>query len=118
MRHSLDDQNILPEWIDKDDGNPYSPGVKFCTLYSSKGLEFDFVIILDLDKPRLDENVDTEEYWEVEQRLLYVGITKAITFVQLYYCGKASRLLHDWMKVCMRKLMCKSGWLIWYFVEK
>ncbi|WP_423410443.1 UvrD-helicase domain-containing protein [Heyndrickxia sp. MSNUG] len=95
LRHVLREYNIEPVEINKSEGNPYSPGVKFCKQHSSKGLEFDYVIVIDLIEPTLSEDMDTEEYWELERRLLYVSITRASTYLQLYYYGKGSRLINE-----------------------
>lgn len=95
VQYALKAENIESEVVDNKTGNPYTAGVKLCTLHSSKGLEFDHVIILDLNEEKLAEEVDIEAYWEVERSLLYVGITRAVSYVQLYYYGKPSPLLKD-----------------------
>lgn len=95
VRYAIRAVNIEPEIVQQDEGNPYAPGVKLCTLHSSKGLEFDYVLVIDLNEPDLDEDTDTDEYWEYERRLLYVSITRACTYLQLYFYSKGSRLLNE-----------------------
>jgi len=58
------------------------------TLHSSKGLEFDAVIIPELEKGRLpDFRAKTMDALEEERRLLFVGITRAKQSVLLLYSG-------------------------------
>jgi superfamily I DNA/RNA helicase len=95
LKHVLREYGIQSEPVNQYEGNPHTPGVKLCSMHSSKGLEFDYVIVIDLVEPKLDEDIDTEEYWEVERRLLYVSITRAVTYLQLYYYGEGSRLLKE-----------------------
>jgi superfamily I DNA/RNA helicase len=95
LKHVLREYGIQPEPVNQSEGNPYTPGVKLCSMHSSKGLEFDYVIVIDLIEPKLDEDTDTQEFWEVERRLLYVSITRAVTYLQLYYYGEGSRLLKE-----------------------
>lgn len=95
VRHALVAQGLSSELIKKDEGNPHEPGIKLSTYHSSKGLEFDYVMVLDLIEPKLDADVDEEQYWELERRLLYVSITRACTYLQLYYYNDGSRLLKD-----------------------
>ncbi|KAB2863791.1 MAG: ATP-dependent helicase [Exiguobacterium chiriqhucha] len=79
-----------------EDVNPYSPGVKFSTFHSAKGLEFDFVLIADLLEPtRLPSEDELEDFWEVERRLLYVAITRAKEHLQLFSYGEINRLVHE-----------------------
>jgi superfamily I DNA/RNA helicase len=95
IRHSLNALGLDSQFIKKDEGNPHEPGIKFSTYHSSKGLEFDYVMVMDLFEPKLEEDVDEEQYWELERRLLYVCITRACTYLQLYYHGVQSRLLKE-----------------------
>lgn len=54
-------------------------GVRFMTLHSAKGLEFDEVFLPDLDEGMLPyrRHKDSEVNVEEERRLLYVGMTRA-----------------------------------------
>lgn len=95
LYYSFQAQNIPYEFIKKDQGDTLSPGIKLTTFHSAKGLEFDCVIIIDLVDDTLDQELQDEEYMEVERRLLYVSITRAKTYLQLYYFKKASSLLNE-----------------------
>ena len=95
IKYSLDTLNLHSQFIKKDEGNPHEPGIKFSTYPSAKGLEFDYVMVMDLIEPKLDEDMDEDQYWELERRLLYVSITRACTYLQLYYYGEGSRLLKE-----------------------
>ncbi|MCP1157015.1 UvrD-helicase domain-containing protein [Bacillus infantis] len=87
--------SIPHEFIKKDKGNAHTPGVKLTTFHSAKGLEFDYVIILDLVDESIDDELQEEEYLEVERRLLYVSITRAKTYLQLYYYNHPASLLKE-----------------------
>lgn len=95
IKHSIEALKLQVEFIKKDEGNPYEPGIKLSTYHSSKGLEFDYVMVIDLVEPKLADDVDEEQYWELERRLLYVSITRACTYLQLYSHGEESRLLRE-----------------------
>ncbi|MFC4799437.1 hypothetical protein ACFPA1_08700 [Neobacillus sp. GCM10023253] len=46
-------------------------------------------------EPKLGEDVDEEQFWELERMLLYVSMTRACTYLQLYSHGEPSRLLKE-----------------------
>ncbi|MFD1452786.1 HelD family protein [Oceanobacillus sojae] len=64
----------------------YEGGISLLPVYVSKGLEFDSVLMVD---------VDEEHYPETEQtiKLLYVGCTRALHHLSVIYSGKASKLI-------------------------
>ncbi|MBM7620046.1 superfamily I DNA/RNA helicase [Bacillus tianshenii] len=93
--YSLQAEGIPHEFIEKEKGNVHTPGVKLTTFHSAKGLEFDYVIIIDLIDELTDKEIQDDEYMEVERRLLYVSITRAKTYLQLYYYGKPSVLIGE-----------------------
>ncbi|MEK3820309.1 ATP-dependent helicase [Cytobacillus sp. FSL W8-0315] len=95
LYYSFQAESIPYEFIKKDQGDAHTPGVKLTTFHSAKGLEFDYVIILDLVDESIDEELQDEEYLEVERRLLYVSITRAKTYLQLYYYDQPSSLLKE-----------------------
>ncbi|MBJ6360975.1 HelD family protein [Paenibacillus sp. GCM10012307] len=63
----------------------YSGGISVVPVYLTKGLEFDAVLLLD---------VDAERYTAAPQdaKLLYVGSTRALHRLELVYQGEASPL--------------------------
>ena len=95
LYYAFQAKGIPHEFIKKDKGNAHSPGVKLTTFHSAKGLEFDYVIIMDLVDDHEDRDLQEEEYMEVERRLLYVSITRAKTYLQLYYYDQPSTLLKE-----------------------
>ncbi|MFC8058059.1 UvrD-helicase domain-containing protein [Bacillus cereus] len=95
MQRALNDAGIPSEDI-REKGNPHTPGVKLCTFHSAKGLEFDFVYIIDLIEPtRIPDEDKEENYWEIERRLLYVSITRACRHLQLFTYGDTLRLVKE-----------------------
>lgn len=79
---------------EKQDVDPFSPGVKFSTFHSAKGLEFDVVLIVDLIDPAiLPTEEDASEYWDNERRLLYVAMTRAKSLLYMLSYETENRLL-------------------------
>ncbi|WP_185970902.1 HelD family protein [Alkalicoccobacillus porphyridii] len=64
----------------------YSGGISILPVYLSKGLEFDAVLLLD---------VDDESYTQKPEhvKLLYVGVTRALHHLEMLYSGKLTPLL-------------------------
>ena len=95
---------ITFEMIQKDVGwSLNTPGVKISTIHSSKGLEFDVIIIPRFTQEvfplsNLLENADQEQIAEIkaqERSLLYVGMTRAKYDLYLTYSGTHSDYLVD-----------------------
>jgi DNA helicase-2/ATP-dependent DNA helicase PcrA len=63
--------------------------VEITTMTSSKGLEFDVVLILGMDQKRVPffASVSNPESMREERRKFYVSITRARNEVRLYYSG-------------------------------
>lgn len=77
------EQKGFPVYSVKDDNaDIISPGVKLITYQSSKGLEFDHVIITDLKKGKLPykspaPGEDENDFMSRERKKLYVAMTRA-----------------------------------------
>ncbi|MEH6887578.1 UvrD-helicase domain-containing protein [Priestia megaterium] len=95
IQRALNEAGLTSEDI-RMGGNPHTPGIKLCTFHSVKGLEFDFVFIIDLVEPtRIPDEDKEENYWEIERRLLYVSITRARIHLNLFTYGNALRLINE-----------------------
>ncbi|MBM7601483.1 DNA helicase IV [Virgibacillus halotolerans] len=55
-------------------------------VYISKGLEFDSVLMIDVDEAHYPSTEQTT-------KLLYVGCTRALHHLSIMYSGKASKLI-------------------------
>ncbi|WP_161485659.1 HelD family protein [Gracilibacillus timonensis] len=66
----------------------YEGGISLLPVYVSKGLEFDSVLMVD---------VDERHYPKTEQaiKLLYVGCTRALHHLSVIYSGEASELISN-----------------------
>jgi len=74
--------------------------VKICTLSSIKGLEFDYVFIIDLNDeiipyPNGFNEENDEVHISIERRLLYTAMTRAKADLFLLCCGLPSRYLSE-----------------------
>ncbi len=66
----------------------YNGGINICPSYLSKGLEFDAVIITDAD-------VNNYTKSEVDTKLLYVCITRAMNTLDIYHVNEITELLKE-----------------------
>jgi DNA helicase-2/ATP-dependent DNA helicase PcrA len=64
----------------------FAPGVDVTDITQAKGLEFDYVIIVDVDAETFPETSSS-------RHLLHVGITRAAHMCWIFYCGAPSPLL-------------------------
>lgn len=64
----------------------YSGGLSVLPVYLAKGLEFDAVILMDVDHKHYEQT-------ERDAKLLYVGCTRALHDLWLFYSGESSPLL-------------------------
>ena len=91
-RKGIDFMNIHGE----EEVNPFTPGVKFSTFHTAKGLEFHFVLIVDLNDSLLSLSEDeANDYWNRERRLLYIAITRARNALYMFAHGNENRLLRE-----------------------
>ena len=66
--------------------NDDAMGINMMTLHGSKGLEFDNVIIIDVNENIIPHKMsNTDEKLEEERRMLYVGMTRAKKRLHLFY---------------------------------
>ena len=90
--------NRLKEKIDirliSGDGKADISGTFIIPIYSSKGLEFDSVLICDAD----NEHYYTEE----DKMLLYIASTRALHRLNIFYTGEISRFLSTKEEGCCR----------------
>lgn len=66
----------------------YNGGINICPSYLSKGLEFDAVIITDAD-------INNYTKSEVDTKLLYVCITRAMNTLDIYHVNEITELLKE-----------------------
>ena len=70
----------------EDKSQKYSGGITVISSYLTKGLEFDSVIITDVSREKYSVN-------ELDGKLLYVAITRAMHTLDMFYTGEMSELL-------------------------
>lgn len=85
----LTDADIAFDVVDREQkGLVTTPGVKVATYHSSKGLEFDRVILPMVDDgffPNRDvSEEDMEDEMNKARNLLFVGMTRARTWLYMY----------------------------------
>ncbi len=64
----------------------YAGGISVITVYLTKGLEFDAVLIVDVGVAEYEQSID-------DAKLLYVGCTRALHQLRIHYTGEPSKLL-------------------------
>lgn len=81
----MDSVDEYVKWQNKGKTETVS-GVNMMTLHGSKGLEFDNVIIIDVNEDIIPHKMSTaDEQLEEERRMLYVGMTRAKKRLHLFY---------------------------------
>lgn len=76
----------IPVHLLSDKETKYKGGVSIVPSYLSKGLEFDSVIITNASQDEYGVN-------ELDAKLLYVAITRAMHTLDVFYTGEKSKLL-------------------------
>lgn len=100
IREYLEDYGYKTEEINKEFRDFSNPTIKVCTLSSIKGLEFDYVFIIDLNDdvipypPGFNED-DDELHISTERRLLYTAMTRARKMLYLFSSGEPTRYLAE-----------------------
>lgn len=84
---SLNEAGLNPTFIDSNQLK-YKGGLSVFPIYLTKGLEFDAVIIVDVE-------VTNYEKTEQDAKLLYVGCTRALHELWLFYTDEISPLIKD-----------------------
>jgi DNA helicase-2/ATP-dependent DNA helicase PcrA len=74
--------------IKNHDDNDFQTGIIVIPILKAKGLEFDNVIIVDMDDINYKEG-------ELESRLFYVACTRALHRLMITYSNKKSKLLEN-----------------------
>jgi superfamily I DNA/RNA helicase len=99
----LDKERIKYQYIKspskKDDpekiGTHLEPGLKLTTLHTAKGLEFKYVLITDLVDPPTQERLGDDFDWDMERRLLYVGMSRAMQLLHIFTYGDRHTLVNE-----------------------
>jgi len=88
MLHSaLSEAGLTASFIHSKQRN-YEGGISVVPIYLAKGLEFDAVLLIDVD----------DQHYEVSKqdaKLLYVGCTRALHKLYVLYSGRKSPLIDD-----------------------
>ena len=88
MYEKLREDNKELTFIQAED-DAYKGGTSILPVYLSKGLEFDAVLLLE---------VDQHSYQHIPEhiKLLYVGATRALHRLEMFYAGEITPLLKDY----------------------
>jgi superfamily I DNA/RNA helicase len=100
LKEILDTKGFPVYLVKEENADIISPGVKLITYQSSKGLEFDHVIITDLKKGKLPYKApspgeDEEEFMSRERKKLYVAMTRAKKTLLLAAQKEYSPFVHE-----------------------
>lgn len=96
----LDQNGFEAEEIKKDFTDFSAERIRVCTMSSAKGLEFDYVFILDLNDriipfPQGSNKRDDAYHISTERRLLYTAMTRASKMLFMVAHGKPTRYLSE-----------------------
>lgn len=78
-----------------EQGTHTSPGIKFTTFHTAKGLEFSYVVVVDLVNPPTEVRLGDEFDWDLERRLLYVAMTRAKYELALFTHDEKAKLVTE-----------------------
>ena len=82
----VEEDRILQKNLQKPKSKEQAEGVCLLTMHASKGLEFDTVYLLDVNKGKVPKGSKlTAEELEEERRLFYVAMTRAKKHLNIYY---------------------------------
>ncbi|OWR33153.1 DNA helicase [Saccharibacillus sp. O23] len=86
---------------ESDNTNIHSePGIKLTTLHTAKGLEFKYVIIANAIDPASGERLGDDFDWDIERRLIYVGMSRAMEVLTVLTYGDRHFLVDELNKSC------------------
>ena len=82
----VEEDRALQKSLQKPKVKEQSDGVHLLTMHASKGLEFDTVYLLDVNKGKIPKGSKlSEEELEEERRLFYVAMTRARNHLNICY---------------------------------
>ncbi len=100
--HSANIDSFLQDGSAKID---FDVSVMVTTLHSSKGLEFDYVIIPEFNE---DNNImvdeKDEDYWNNQRKIWYVAFSRARNKLDVLYDGNNNKLLEEIDEKLYRKI--------------
>ncbi|MDH6430704.1 3'-5' exonuclease [Paenibacillus sp. FSL R5-0887] len=86
-------------------GTHHDPGIKLTSFHTAKGLEFKYVFITDLVDPPTEERLGEDFDWNIERRLLYVAMSRAMQVLNLFTYGDRHFLLDELGKAYYQKIV-------------
>ncbi|MED5018469.1 3'-5' exonuclease [Paenibacillus chibensis] len=86
-------------------GTHHDPGIKLTTFHTAKGLEFKYVLITDLVDPPTEERLGEDFDWDIERRLLYVAMSRAMKVLNLFTYGDRHLLVDELGKDYYEKIL-------------
>jgi len=89
--HALERSELVELHRINDDDFSFAPGVEVTDIRQSKGLEFDYVVLVDVD-------VDTYPPTDASRHILHVGVTRAAHQLWCVCVGTPSPLLPSWIE--------------------
>ncbi|MEG7619411.1 MULTISPECIES: 3'-5' exonuclease [Bacilli] len=87
-----------------ENGSHLKPGIHITSFHTAKGLEFDYVYVVDLVDPTQAEKLGEEFDWNVERRLLYVAMTRARASLGLFTYNENTKLITEFDSKLMDKI--------------
>ena len=101
----VEEDCLQQKTIQKSKDKDRAEGVHLLTMHASKGLEFDTVYLLDVNKGKVPKGSKlTSEELEEERRLFYVAMTRAKKQLYIYYVrGTSDHVLQP--SVFLEKIM-------------
>ncbi|MEB1809736.1 MAG: AAA family ATPase [Bacillaceae bacterium] len=103
------DYKLIKSQSKKDDpnkiGTHHDPGVRLTTLHTAKGLEFKYVFIPDVVDPPSIERLGEDFDWDLERRLLYVGMSRAMKSLSMFTYGDRHVLIDELEREFYEKVM-------------